>query len=61
MFSRQDVTVDYILHKGKIHQVGPISGESRNFKSGKPTLSDTDLQENLILVWNMNGCLNLSE
>lgn len=31
MFSSQDVTVNYILHKGKIHYIGPISGESRNF------------------------------
>lgn len=32
MFSSQDVTVNYILHKGKIHQIGPISRESRDFK-----------------------------
>lgn len=29
MFSSQDVSMNYILHKSEIHQVGPITAENK--------------------------------
>ena len=30
-FSSQDVAMNYVLHKGEIHQVGPITNEKKEF------------------------------
>lgn len=30
MFSSQDVPMNYILHKGEIHQVGPVTAANKD-------------------------------